>query len=386
MQTRWLVFAAWVGLAACSKSSNGATPDAPLDPGDAATAPDASPVCSPPMEMCGATCTNLSTDASNCGACGHVCGCGSTSCTDGVCDSHVMAGQQGAPVTLALNNGALYWGTDVDLSLETMPVTGTTATALYKGRTAIRGFAFDATRVYFTRTNFNIVESGLLSGASSGNFSNAQEIGATGIATDGTTVFWTTNGSGNLRSAPVGALSTATTLLANLSHPDAIALDAANIYFTTNNTANQQPPGTIMKLAKTATGGPATTLVTKQNGPHSLAVAGGYVYWINQGDGTPNTGSVNRIAVTGGAITTYAGQLPGPTTIAVDASYIYWTDSVAGAVMRIPIAPVAGATPTPVAVRELTPIGLAVSSSCLYFTDYADGAAGNGSVRSHDLD
>ena len=99
---------------ACGDSAHvgGVAPDAVVH-GDASTDSGASS-CSPPMLMCGSVCTNLANDPNNCGTCGHVCGCGSTTCTAGMCDAHVLADQQGDPVTLALNNGVLYWGTDID--------------------------------------------------------------------------------------------------------------------------------------------------------------------------------------------------------------------------------------------------------------------------------
>ncbi len=49
-------------------------------------------------------------------------------------------------------------------------------------------------------------------------------------------------------------------------------------------------------------------------------------------------------------------------------------------------APLAGGSPVPVVVHDAAPIGLAVSPTCLYFGDHADGNIGTGSIRSHDLD
>jgi hypothetical protein len=100
------------------------------------------------------------TDANSCGACGHVCGCGSTSCTAGVCDAYEIASNQVAPVELALHGDQLYWGTDgsagANDTVSTAPVAGGTAGVLFPNRTAVRGFAFDATRIYFSRFVFNI--------------------------------------------------------------------------------------------------------------------------------------------------------------------------------------------------------------------------------------
>lgn len=375
MQLRLLAVACAWSLAACG-SKHSTAPDAPVDTGGL--------VCAATQTPCGDTCRALMTDVNNCGACGHVCGCGSTSCTAGVCDAHEIASNQVAPVELALHGDQLYWGTDgspgANETVSTAPVSGGTARVLFPNRTAVRGFAFDATRIYFSRFVFNIVESCVLGGSCSGNFTNAQESGAAGMATDATTVYWATYNTGFIRTAPLGDRSTGSTLVMGETHPDGVALDATSIYWTTNTPTG----GTIRKVAKT--GGPAATLADTQANPHRIAVAGGFVYWTDQGDGTPNTGSVHRVSIAGGTITTYADHQPSPYAIAVDDAYVYWTDrgtgQTDGTVMR---APLAGGPPVPVVVHEAGPTGLAISSTCLYFTASGD-AQHPGSVRSHDLD
>jgi hypothetical protein len=296
-----------------------------------------------------------------------------------VCDSHALATGQGAPVVLALHADRLYWGNDVDRTLSTVDLVGGAASVLYPGRTAIRGFAFDATRVYFSRAVFNIMESGALDGSNSGNFTNLQESGANGVTADDTTVYWVTGNTGNVRSHPFGGPNSGagTTLTTGQAAADAIAVDATSVYWTTNIAAG----GSILKLPKA--GGTPVPLATAQPGAHGLTVDATYVYWTNAGSGTANTGSVRRVPIGGGTVETLADNQPGPYLIALDATYVYWTDVTAGTVMR---APLAGGAPTAVAIHEQAPAGLVVTPTCLYFTDYADGTAGTGSVRSHDLD
>ena len=334
------------------------------------------------MLMCGSVCTNLANDPNNCGTCGHVCGCGSTTCTAGMCDAHVLADQQGDPVTLALNNGVLYWGTDIDRNVMAMPADGSVAAkALYPGRTAVRGFAFDAARVYFTRNVFNIVESGTLAGTSSGNFTNQQEPGAASIATDGSNVYWTDSGNGGaVRRAPNGApVSTPSTVAGGQMGADGLALDATSVYWSTNDPVN----GAIHSAPKNTTNGSGSLVVTKQASPHGVAVANGFIYWINQANGTPKAASINRVPVTGGAPAVLASQLSAPQTIAVNGDSVYWTDALDGTISRVPLA--GGSPPQFVVAHEAAPAGLALSSTCLYFTDVADQTAGKGSVRAHDL-
>jgi sugar lactone lactonase YvrE len=298
-----------------------------------------------------------------------------------VCDAHVLADQQSAPIVLALHSGDLYWGNDVGMNVMTMPANASVAArVLFAGRTAVRGFGFDASRVYLTRNVFNIVESASLDGKSSGNYTNQQERGAAGIATDASRAYWADGGFGTIRSAALGApVQAPTTLASNQTAPDAVALDADRVYWTTHSASGQ-----ILALAKTAAAGTApSVLASDQVNPHSLAVDDGFVYWANQGDGSAGTGSIRRVAVTGGAITTLADQQPGPVFLAVGGGFVYWTDSVAGTVMRVAVD---GSAPPSVVVRgEASPSGLAIDNACVYFTDIADGKAGTGSLRSHDL-
>ena len=75
-----------------SGSGDSAAPDSALvDTGttvDSATVdtsvPDTAPACPSGETLCGATCTDLSSDSSNCGVCGNACQSGQ-SCTGGVC-------------------------------------------------------------------------------------------------------------------------------------------------------------------------------------------------------------------------------------------------------------------------------------------------------------
>jgi hypothetical protein len=320
--------------------------------------------------VCSSVCLELSSDPQNCGACGHVCGCGSTSCTNGVCDPMVLADKQGGPFTLARDGSNLYWGNDADMNLSTVPITGGGATVLFPGRTLIRGMVFDTTHIYFSRVIFNIVEAGLLNGTSSGNFTNQQESGAAGMAIDATNVYWVTNSTGLVRTKAIGAGGGGTTLLSGQSHPIELAVDGDSLYWTTND-----PSGTVMKMPKT--GGVATPLATAQPSPRGLAIDAGYVYWINQGDGTSSNGSVNRVDKAGVTITPIASGRMYPYELAVDADSVYWTDLAAGTVEK---APLAGGASTQLAAGQNQPLGLALDAECVYFSSYAGDSVGKGAI------
>lgn len=330
---------------------------------------------------CGGTCTDLMTDPNNCGMCGHVCGCGSTTCTAGLCDAATLAGDQWAPYQIAVSGSNAYWGDDgatAHANVMTAPIGGGSATVQFAGLTAVRGFAFDGGDMYLTRFEFNVVEFGPLTGANVQNFTDEEEQGADGMTSDATTLYWTDYAAGTVHSkAFTLGLPDGTVVASGQSHPAGIAVDSTSIYWTENEAG-----GSIMKIAKVL--GTANSIATGQASPNQIVLdAAGDVFWTNDGtSGSANSGQLMELPA--GTTTPVQIATGSPDHLAVDANNLYWTD-LGGTVNRLPLAG-SNAMPIVVVQGENEPVGLAVTASCMYFTDYAAGAEGSGTVRSHDLE
>jgi hypothetical protein len=119
-------------------------------------------------------------------------------------------------------------------------------------------------------------------------------------------------------------------------------------------------------------------IATGQLYPQGITLAGDSVFWTVQGTGNQN-GSVYKAPRSGTGLKMIAASLDLPTGVAADATYVYWTQatSAGGKVLRCPhnesfcqapvdIAPGAG----PLA----GPIDVVIGSGRVYFTNNGGGA------------
>jgi hypothetical protein len=141
-----------------------------------------------------------------------------------------------------------------------------------------------------------------------------------------------------LAPAPSGAQSGFT--------PEYIAVDETSVYWTTCD--NTQTKGSIMKVA--IAGGPPVALAPNEGCPAGVAVNATSAYWIirstavrDADGGIARNGSVRKVALGGGPITTLVSGWS-PVGVAVDSANVYWTDLVealdppygAPAIVRVP--------------------------------------------------
>jgi len=312
---------------------------------------------------CGGECVLLDSDPNHCGACGHLCGCGATTCTGGHCDATTLTATSGAPFDLARGGDRLFWGEDVARTLVTMPTAGGDAGVLYSGRPTIRGIALTDTKIVFGRTSFNILEiADRAAGGSSHNFTNHQENGPTGVVIDGDRAYWVNSSTGLVRTKLVVVDGTdGTTLATAQTNARRIAVDGTSLYWTTNTAT-----GTVMQMPKA--GGTPVALASNQNLPYDIEVDDTFVYWTNQGDG-----AISKVPKTGGNVQVLTTGRSGPLMLSVDATHAYYTTS--STVEKVPLA---GGAPITLAAKQDVPAGLAIDDDCVYFVN---SSADAGAIR-----
>lgn len=130
--------------------------------------------------------------------------------------------------------------------------------------------------------------------------------------------------------------------------------------------------GTIERVAKS---GGATTVISGELQPNSIAVDAEYVYWSNRSTYMvdPPDGSIVRARKDGSERLELATGLSEPNYVAVDDAYVYFTAGFPdGAVMRVDKA---GGNAVTLAANRVWPKDLTVSADRLYWFDDVDGAS-----------
>jgi hypothetical protein len=244
---------------------------------------------------CNGTIVDLTTDTSNCGACGVTC---SGTCKFGHCTIAIATGQTGT-TGIAVDSSNIYWANTGHANTQngeiiSAPIGGGTLSTL------VSDFSFEPEEI-------------------------AVDTKSTG------SVFWTDIGQEHVFSVAKSGGGTPTmvdteTLPSGFHFVGGVALGNGNVYWT------QSPY--VFSVAES--GGTVTTMATGTQ-PIGIAVDSKNVYWGDSLAGTNTNGTVNQIPVGGGSKVTLAtGQTP--FGIAIDSTTVYWAnDAFPGSVMAAPI-------------------------------------------------
>jgi hypothetical protein len=234
------------------------------------------------LSACGGVCTNIDTDANNCGVCGHNCEGGS--CVLGVCQPVVLATVIGDfSIGLATDGTNVYW-TDQALDdfhglVEEVPAGGgatvtLTSTAVVPGELAI-----DATNVYWDTGSdtggdafFTVPKAG---GAVTQVLGYDNFDFPSSLAVDGQNLYWGNALTSGILKTPKATGASVTNLAPSSTNSAlAVVLDSKNVYWTAG--------GVLLKTP--IAGGTTTTLASGLDfsgyhgaAPYGLAIGGGNV-------------------------------------------------------------------------------------------------------------
>jgi hypothetical protein len=311
-------------------------------------------------------CGDTQTDPLHCGVCGHDCLGGA--CVAGQCQASVVAWGQAYPCCIRLDAENVYWlnSDSPDGALQVVPKSGGTATALVAPLGSPTGLVLDESHAYWASMDDSSVARAPLGGGAPEALAPGGQLFPTFLAVDANDLYCTDwNLYAVARVAKTGGAWT--TLVSNENSPSAIVVAGATLVW--GNSGVDVIDGAIRRMAIDATAVPST-LASALRWPTGLVLSGDYVYWTNNGDGDPAslTGSVMRVLVTGSAEPeTLASGLPCPVGIAVDDSGVYWTDACANTLSRVRLGET---TVEPIASGLASPGELAVDAQSFYWVSW----------------
>ena len=281
-----------------------------LSTNDAMACSGATPVCENGActcrHQCGGVCLDLTSDARNCGVCGH--SCADRSCNRGLCDPAKLTEGNVAVWGFAADaKGALWFDTDNKKLMSVGPDGGTVRT-LATDALATPWVALDATSVY----------------ANAPTLSKVPRQGGTSLALTDLVVDKAVVNSSAVFFVAAGVLSkvsksggTISTLVSPINIVDMVA-DETFVYWTDNKAA------TVMKVP--VTGGAAIAIAQGQAEPTGIAVNSSYVYWST-------TQGITRAGLDGSLGQLFIERVSSY-HLAASATHLYW--ETPGQIQRIP--------------------------------------------------
>jgi hypothetical protein len=326
--------------------------------------------------LCSGSCVDTTSDANNCGRCGH--GCCGGQCMNSACTPRVISTGT-APGPPVVDAKYVYWADaqqSGDGGILRAPLSGGSPVSLAAFLDHPNSVAVDSSFVYWvtysvTAPNYGGVFKVPVDGGATIPLVPTQQ-GATWVLVNSTNVYWDDHGDNEINRANLDG--TDATIIAGMTQqvagPLQMTLDATNLYWASRGNGQVQA-GPLF--------GASVAMLSTGSDPIGVAVNSTAIFWANYGDGSiqkaplPNGGTATLVAVSSGF---------GPNSIAVDESYVYWADLGepggktvdGGQDGSIRAAPVTGTgAPGVVLASSENPSYLTLDASCIYWTDSLSG-------------
>jgi hypothetical protein len=272
-------------------------------------------------KICGTVCTDLQTDARNCGGCGHDCQEGM--CLRGWCQPFAMATGQDRAAGVAVDATNVYWvtgGTGAPGAVMKRRLTGG-APIMLASTPSVADIALDATYVYWLTwindptagANGAIHRIPTTGGAPSLVVPSVSSVAT--MAVSGSSLFWLDQFGNEVNKVAAQTGGATVTLASNQQRPYGLALDGTNVYWTNIE------GGTVMKLSQA--GGTPVMMASGQGDSYEIVASGPNLYWVG-GYELSLKSTLRMVPITTGTPTpllTLDGQSYG---LVADATNVYW--------------------------------------------------------------
>jgi len=323
--------------------------------------------------ICGDTCVDRTTDAKNCGSCGHDC-LGGT-CELGTCLPFQLANGQGHLTAIMLDASHVYWGgvgivgqTDKSTvgAMKTIAMSSADSLGIGGGR-IYWAYGPGAQPTYSSCALPNCA-GGVMTSTSGASFYTTVIGDQTGQK-----IFWEASYPASTISWSVQSMDVATkmisTLLTDLPETSPLAIDDEFIYLTDGGTNLEKVP---------FAGGVPTMLAAKDPSVsvHLIAVCGPHLYWASYSPSNVYAVPLpNGLGAATGPM--FAAGIPGQIIdgLACDNSGVYWSNQANGQATTIVMCPHDGCngSPTVLALGQDRPSGIATDTKAIYWVTNAGG-------------